>query len=176
VDGILNSTAFQTTTFTSANTGLNCAADCAPTAGLSLAYYWSHCAPQLIPSLYHSDYITTFKDMYRAMGTNAGGTGVAQAYQGLINFAAMKTSPIKSSGYDTTPTLSEFETNIKANHPMLIAISGDPAYAYGHAMFAVGYNVDSTQSKIRVATGFSPSWSNFYAWSGYIKAMYFVGG
>jgi hypothetical protein len=139
--------------------------NCAATASTNFMYYWANLRPDNVPAVW-SDATDVESSLYDYLYTNVGvpGTMPWNIIPGLTNYASACGYPINGSDEQNTNTSlnwSWFEQNIKHNIPILFTVILDPKYSQ-HVMLAVGYQNTSTGDYLRIADGWTNTYSNFY--------------
>ena len=144
---------------------------CGPTAGTNLIYYWSHYGTPRQSQLWKG---SVFQDLYKYMNTNVGITGTSTNYisDGLSTFAISRNDPIVDN-YSSSGDWNFFVNYLEDNRPIITLVNGDPKYG-NHYILSVGYQNTSTGQYLRIADGWSRTFSNFYKFQGKIADARYV--
>ena len=139
--------------------------NCAPTAGTNLVYYWSHKGSPRESNLWTG---RVFVDLYRDMTTCAGtGTSSADVIPGLEEFARSRNVSTPISDYEGADWNS-ITDYLYHDRPIIIFVYKDRKYK-NHAILGVGFQDTSNGYYIRVADGWTRTFSNFYKFPSYIS-------
>lgn len=142
--------------------------NCASTASTNFIYYWSRLRPNPTVGLWGVGVSATTIEtrLYNTLYTNIGvpGTMPWNIIPGLSKYSLSCGFGVSGSDERTTVTSMDwawFTANIQHNIPILFTVALDPKYQQ-HVMLAVGFQNTSTGDYLRIADGWSHTYSNFY--------------